>query len=249
MPLILNHTINEFTFLGVWKISETSEDLKQRISLDEYDQAYYQSFGNELRKKHWLSYRLMLRELLLTNNIKISYDEYGKPKMTDFKGHFSVSHSGDLAAAIVSHETPVGIDIEKIRDRIERVAERFLSREELEQIDNNDRLEKLHVYWGAKESLYKLHGKPEVDLQKDIQIEPFDYLCIGEGSCLAKMNTPEGLGLYDIFYRKIEDYMLIWALRQRTEINDNQEYIRSNKKPGPCPGWRNGYDDPIVSAG
>lgn len=211
MPLTLYHKINESTFLGVWKIEETSKNLRQQLYLDDNDEKYVDSFGNELRKKHWLSYRMILQELLKTNTIKIIYDEYGKPRMPDFKGHFSVSHSGDLAAAIVSYEIPVGIDIERIRERIERVAERFLSLEELEQTGDNARLEKLHVYWGAKEALYKLYGKPEVDLQKDIHIEPFDYLCIGEGNCRAKMITPEGLRFYNIFYRKTEDYMMVWA--------------------------------------
>ena len=214
MPLILNHIINESTFLGVWKISETSEDLRRLVDMDENDRNYFESFGNEQRKKHWLSYRLILRELLKTDKVRIIYDEYGKPGMPDFSGHFSVSHSGDFAAAIVSYETPVGIDIERIRERIERVAERFLSAEELEQVGNNNRLERLHICWGAKESLYKLYGKPEVDFQKDIMIKPFDYLCIEEGACKAIMNTPEGVGLYNIFYKKLEGYMMVWAVCQ-----------------------------------
>lgn len=211
MPLILSQKINESTFLGVWKIIETSEILKLQLELDENDEKYFGEFGNELRKKHWLSYRLILQELLKAKTIKIIYNEYGKPFIPSFKGYFSVSHSGDFAAAIVSYEMPVGIDIEKIRDRIERVTERFLNKEELDQAGNSNRLEKLHICWGAKESLYKLYGKPDVDFQKDLLIEPFDYLCIGEGACRATMNTPEGLGFYSIFYRKIEDYIMVYA--------------------------------------
>jgi 4'-phosphopantetheinyl transferase len=213
MPLILYHKINDSTFVGVWKLDETAESMRQKLYLDENDEKYFGSFGNEIRKKHWLSYRLILQELLKTDKIKIIYDVYGKPGMPDFKGHFSVTHSGDFAAAIVNYEMSVGIDIERIRERIERVTERFLSLEELEEIGDNDRLEKLHICWGAKESLYKLYGKPEVDFQADIRINPFDYLCIGERRCGAMMNTPEGVGFYDIFYRKIEDYMLVWAIR------------------------------------
>jgi 4'-phosphopantetheinyl transferase len=211
MPLILNQSINESTSIGVWKITETVESLTSLIELDENARQYFKTFGNDMRRKHWLSYRLILQELLPAKKIEIIYDDYGKPWIPDFNGHFSVSHSGDFAVAIVGYETPVGIDIERIRDRIERVAERFLIKEEIDQIGFVDRLEKLHVCWGAKESLYKLYGKPDVDLQKDILIEPFDYLCIDEGTCQATMNTPGGIGSYNIFYRKIEDYMIIWA--------------------------------------
>jgi 4'-phosphopantetheinyl transferase len=213
MPLILNQPTNKSTSIGVWKIIETVESLTRLIEMDENDRQHFGTFGNELRRKHWLSYRLILQELLPMKNIRIIYDEYGKPGIPDFNGHFSVSHSGDFAVAIVSYETPVGIDIERIRDRIERVAERFLTMEELEQMGQCDRLEKLHVCWGAKESLYKLNGKPNVDLQKDIRIEPFDYLCIGESTCRATMNTNGEVGSYNIFYRKMEEYMLVWAVR------------------------------------
>jgi 4'-phosphopantetheinyl transferase len=212
MPLILNQSINESTSLGVWKIIETVESMTRLIQLDGNARQYFGTFGNELRRKHWLSYRLILQQLLPAKNMEIIYDEFGKPGMPDFNGHFSVSHSGDFAVAIMSTEAPVGIDIERIRERIERVAERFLTLEELEQIGHHDRLEKLHICWGAKESLYKLNGKPDVDLQTDIRIEPFDYLCIGESTCRATMNTNGEVGSYNIFYRKIEEYMLVWAV-------------------------------------
>jgi 4'-phosphopantetheinyl transferase len=244
MPLILHHKINESTFLGAWKIDETTENMRIQLYLDENDEKYFASFGNELRKKHWLSYRLILQELLKPKNIKIIYDKYGKPGMPDFKGYFSVSHSGDYSVAIVSNEIPVGIDIERIRERIVRVAERFLSTEEPGQIGDSDKLEKLHIYWGAKESLYKLHGKPDVDLQKDIRIEPFDYLCIGEGSCRARMDTTEGVGFYDIFYRKIEDYMMVWAVRHslfavRHSLISCRYFKRKAKSEKPNPKNRN----------
>jgi 4'-phosphopantetheinyl transferase len=219
MPLVLHHNINESTSLGAWKIDETPDNLKQQLDLDENDGRQVMSFGNELRKKHWLSYRLILQKLLKKNKVRVIYDEFGKPGIPDFKGHLSVSHSGNFAAAIVSLHSPVGIDIERIRERIERVSERFMSKAEHENTGNKDRLEKLHIYWGAKESLYKLHGKPEVDLQNDIRIEPFDYLCIGEGTCRAAMNKPDGTGYYNIFYRKIEDYIMVYAL-----VNEDKKF-------------------------
>jgi phosphopantetheinyl transferase len=151
---------------------------------------------------------------LPSTNTKIVYDEYGKPNMPFYKGNFSVSHSVDYAAAIVSSDLEVGIDIEKIGDRIKRVAERFLSPEELSWTGSSDPAEKLLICWGAKESIYKIAGKPDADFQKDIRIEPFDYLCIGEGACQAGMKTTGKLHHFDVCYRKIEDYMLVWAVQK-----------------------------------
>ena len=214
MPLVLHQNINDSTSLGIWKITESAGRLTEALLLDEDDKQYVGTFKNESRKRHWLSYRLILRKLLPSTNTKIVYDEYGKPYMPFYKGNFSVSHSVDYAAAIVSSDLEVGIDIEKIGDRIKRVAERFLSPDELSWTGNSDPAEKLLICWGAKESIYKIAGKPDADFQKDIRIEPFDYLCIGEGACQAGMKTTGKLHHFDVFYRKIEDYMLVWAVQK-----------------------------------
>jgi phosphopantetheinyl transferase len=110
--------------------------------------------------------------------------------------------------------TPVGIDIERIRDRIDRVAGRFLSDQEAGWVREYHRLEKLHICWGAKESLYKLNGKANVDIKTDIELEQFEYFCSENGVFRATMKTPEGTGLFTIRYSKIEDYMLVYATDQ-----------------------------------
>jgi phosphopantetheinyl transferase len=219
VSLIFEQKLDASTYLGIWKITEPVELMKQLLGLDDIDKKFFETISNELRKKHWLSSRLILQKLIPDKNLRIIYDEYGKPVMPFFNGNFSVSHSGDFAAAIVSSEMEVGIDIEKIRDRIERLADRFLTVEELSWTGTGNRYEKLLICWGAKESLYKIHGKPDIDFQKDLRIEPFDYLCIGEGTCKASMNTPDGLEFYNVCYRRIEDYMLVWAVKNK--IFDN----------------------------
>lgn len=210
--MVLRHRISESACLGVWKITESAATMLDDLHLDEDDRNYAGTFKNDLRKKHWLGYRMILREILPSSRLKIIYDDCGKPLMPFFEGSFSVSHSGDFAAAIASSEADVGIDIEKIRDRVERVAERFLSEEELEWAGTGDRIEKMTICWGAKESLYKTAGNPDLDFREDMRLEPFDYLCIGEGSFKARMKAAEGHAAFNVFYRKIEDYMLVWAV-------------------------------------
>ena len=213
MPSIFSEIVTPDISLNVWRIDEKTEDLRAKVILDIEEENYFNSFGNENRKKQWLGYRILLKHLLKTNSVKIRYDEYGKPFIPGSPCNFSVSHSGDYAAAIISTQAKVGIDIEKIGARIERVKERFLSEEELENIGNDQRLEKLHLCWGAKESLYKLYGKPNIDFKTDIALEQFDYLCIGRGIFHARMNLPEGAGSYTLRYQKIEEYMLVYAFK------------------------------------
>jgi 4'-phosphopantetheinyl transferase EntD len=58
---------------------------------------------------------------------------------------------------ITSSTHPVGIDIERLKDRIYRIKDRFLTIEEHKSLGETNRLEKLYVIWGAKESLYKIY--------------------------------------------------------------------------------------------
>jgi len=212
MPLILNKQIDKETTLGLWRIDETKEILKEQVDLTPTEEAQYTSFGSEVRKKQWLSYRILLKKILSPRPVLLEYDIYGKPRLKDNPIHLSISHSGPYSAVIVSQRVPVGIDIECLKDRIFRIKDRFLTAEEDRNIGKINRLEKLYIAWGAKEALYKIYGRPEVDFQRDIFIDSFPYLCIGKGQCTARMNTPEGSEKYDVFYERISDYMLVYAL-------------------------------------
>jgi len=213
MPLIIHENITADFILGVWKIEETAEFLHQQSRLTTKEENYYHTLVNQLRRKQWLSYRAIIAHLLGKEGIELIYDSFGKPHFKDRSHFLSVSHSGEYSAVILSKTIPVGIDIEKLKDRIERVKNMFLSKEELIHIGSLNRMEKLVIYWGAKEALYKIYGNPELLCMQDISIEPFDYLCSGEGSACALIKNTKKPEKYTIFYRKIVDYMLVYAFK------------------------------------
>ena len=217
MPLLKMESLGPYTQFGVWKIEETKEDLKEQVELDPAEEDQYASFKSEVRKKQWLSYRILLKEMLSPDPPFLEYDTNGKPRLRNSRLFLSISHSGDYSAVITSKTCPVGIDIERLKDRIHRIKDKFLTLEEDQKIGEANRLEKLYVAWGAKEAVYKIYGRPEVDFQRDIFIESFDYLCGGKGQCRARMNTPEGPEKYTIFYERISDYMLVYALKNDVE--------------------------------
>ena len=106
-----------------------------------------------------------------------------KPFLPNEQYHFSISHCGDYAAAIVSSDKRVGIDIEMITPRIENIANKFLAPAE-NQFFNEDylsllaqrnmgtqlRLEFLTLIWSAKEAIFKWYGDGEVDFKKHMQL-------------------------------------------------------------------------------
>jgi len=217
MPLLKMESLGPHTQLGIWKIEEENEVLKEQVNLDPAEEIQYHSFRSEVRKKQWLSYRILLKKMLHPRHPCLEYDAFGKPRLRNTDLFLSISHSGDYSAVITSKTCPVGIDIECLKERIHRIKEKFLTVEEEQKIGETNRMEKLYIAWGAKESLYKVYGRPEVEFLRDIFLESFDYLCSGKGQCSARMNRPGGPEKFDIYYERISGYMLVYALKADVE--------------------------------
>lgn len=93
---------------------------------------------------------------------RIVRDENGKPYFEGGEVRFSLSHAGEYVACALS-DAPVGCDIEQICDADLRIAERFFSKEEYENILSEKtaegRSERFFRYWTLKESFAKVTGK------------------------------------------------------------------------------------------
>lgn len=171
MAELLRKIIDEHTLYAIWKISESIEELRSAIRLREVEETLYHSFVAESRKKQWLAYRLLIRELLKPDEFPVEYDASGKPFLAGSDFHISVTHTDDLAAVIISRHARVGIDIEKIKPRIEKVREKFLNPVESASIGKEKGLEQLTLAWCAKEALYKLYGQRNLDFRENITVD------------------------------------------------------------------------------
>ena len=167
-------TVGTATKVLIWKIEESIDDLKNGISLTEKNAARLDSMKSNVHQKGFLSIRHLLKEVGLTD-ADLQYDEFGKPHLTN-RRYISISHSFSFTAIIFSYETPVGIDIEKQREKVLKIAHRFTPIEEYKTIANVDALIiKLTIVWGAKESLYKLYGKKKLLFLHHIYVDDFDF--------------------------------------------------------------------------
>lgn len=158
-----------------------------------------------------LTARLVVNSLL-GNDIEITKDETGKPIAKNAKHHISLSHSKTLAAAIVSEQHQVGIDIETIHPRIERIAHKFLTEEELEAITTN-KIETLLLYWSAKEALYKLYAKKQLEFTTQLIVQPFQLQQSGvlKGSIIVP-DEPKIFTDLDIHYEFLEGHVMAYVL-------------------------------------
>lgn len=171
MPLHYQHNINDFTRLALWKIEETELFFTQQVSLQ-------QTVTHPHKRLQHLAGRFLLPFLFADFPSElIQIADTRKPFLPDEQYHFSISHCGDYAAAIVSAHSRVGIDIEMVTYRVDKIKHKFLHEAEflgwnIEGLEPAERFSTLTLLWSAKEAMFKWWGRGDVDFSECMQVKP-----------------------------------------------------------------------------
>ena len=164
--------------LGLWQMDESPEQLfdlyphllPYRSSLDD-------KYKNDGRKLEFLAIRALMYEMLRVNGASkgllshaadFTHNGQGKPLFRGY--HVSISHTKGYAALILSKKSEVAVDIEYMSDRVERIASKFLRKDE-----RADSLDSKLVHWCAKETVFKLFSEDNL-LFEDMRVKPFDTM-------------------------------------------------------------------------
>ena len=162
--LIQKNILSDHSLLAFWKMEESEEQLRAMCDLCDEDLCRIDNCKAPKRRIELLSVRALLKAVGI--NQTIHYND-SKPYLDN--GYISISHSADIAAIIYNPDYPVGIDIEKISPRIQRIATRAFSDEEI-AVANGD-LEKLTILWNCKECVFKLADDEGIDFREMISIQ------------------------------------------------------------------------------
>lgn len=164
MPLLLEQIINSTTKLAVWHISETESFFSQYVSVQR-EITHPHKRLQHLAGKYLLGllYPDFPHDLIMIADTK-------KPFLEDEAYHFSISHSGNYAAAIVSSDHRVGLDVELFSPKVQKIMHKFLTEGELTSLKPAG-LNDITTLWSAKESVFKWYGLGDVDFRDDISIE------------------------------------------------------------------------------
>ena len=164
------------------------------------------SAKRELEKKG----TAFLLEKLFNKVVELSYNKEGKPEIQKENCHISISHSHDKLVIMCNPQSPTGVDIELIRDKVLKIKDKFLSQVELKEAADN--VDKLIIYWAAKEALYKLHSFKEVEFIKHLFIHPFELKT--QGRLVGEIRLESFNKKLRLHYEKLEDYMLVYILEE-----------------------------------
>jgi len=191
----------------VCELTDSVESLKEQITLIESDNTEFEKIVSEKRKLEFLGIRVALKSLL-GKEIKIQYDNEGKPHLLDGSYQISVSHTNNWIAVMAHPTQKVGIDIECPTDKIRNLYTRFLSVTEQKELSEGNDTRQLLLAWSAKEALYKIIGKEAIDFANQLRIFPFEVQSKGE---MKAQHIPTQQ-LYQLYYQQNEKYTLVYCL-------------------------------------
>jgi len=212
MPLYKTINFSPTTQILVWEITESLEELLGNVVLKEKTQLRLKKMKSEMHQRAFLSVRMLLKEAGYTD-FELHYDEFGKPYFLDGK-HVSITHSHQFSAIIISDET-VGIDIEMQREKILRIADKFVNALELNRLqsfDNEDYIKKLTVKWGAKEAIFKIRNEKGISFKDHIQVNPFETHDKKTTAILAFENIKQQ---FSIYFEEFEGFSLVYAFEKK----------------------------------
>jgi phosphopantetheinyl transferase len=187
VPIFFQQEIDADTKLAVWKIEEPEEFFTGHVMPQ-------RNVTHPHKKLQHLAGRYLLKFLFKdfpTELIQIA--DTRKPFLEDEAFHFSISHCGDYAAALVSKINRVGVDVELISDKAEKIKHKFLTDEEWSLVSGeilNDRRQSAReniqhstfniqpstLLWSCKEAVFKWHALGGIDFKNHIQIKSINRI-------------------------------------------------------------------------
>jgi 4'-phosphopantetheinyl transferase len=163
---------------ALWKIEEDETTLASQVAPYEISPL---QVSHVTKRLEFLAGRVLIRKLLNQWDLEfrgLTKDEFGKPFLRNHPFHISLSHSYPYVAAVIDREKVVGIDLEQPKEKLLKIAPRVLDPTEL--ADAGTDIVKHCIYWCAKETLVKIHGKKDLIFSQNLKIQPFSASNEGE---------------------------------------------------------------------
>lgn len=181
------------------------EDFDPSIYIDHLttiEKERYFTFKHLQRKQEFVATRLLRHEVIGFEHIH--YDEVGAPYINR-EGYISISHTKNLVGFAFSKDFKVGLDLEKIQDKITTIKHKFISEKEKLIFDTSSSTE-LTKIWSSKETLYKLSGQKGLNFRTQLEIDKKEEHWIGEiitlekkeSACLKIINTDNTIITFNI---------------------------------------------------
>jgi len=215
MPLHKVVYLSNNTKLYLWKITEDFDTLFSQVKLKDSSLARLEGMKSERHQKGFLAVRMLLQHNDYSD-FDLFYDEFGKPHIKpqgcSIKDvEISISHSADFSAIVISN-SKVGLDIERAKVKILRIAKRFMDVSHLENLSEEEKINKATVVWGIKESIFKIKNEKGISFPNHIFEEDFNFED-KKATATLKFNNKEEK--FQIQFDSVEDYIFVCAFENK----------------------------------
>ena len=210
MPLYKKFNIGQTAQVLIWQISESFEDLFDQVILKDISLIRLNNMKALSHQKGFLSIRKLLQEIGYSDE-DLFYDETGKPNLLDGKC-ISITHSFEFSAIIIS-EKVAGIDLEMQREKIIKIAEKFMDSEFsfLPKIKEQDFIQKSTVIWGVKEAVFKIENQVGISFKDHVSVFPFE---IEDGKTSAILTYDNQVKEFAVQFELVENYVVVVAFEK-----------------------------------
>ena len=221
MPLLFRENIDNGE-IGIWKISESIDDLLLLARLTESDSMAFSEIKAPHRKKEWLTVRVLLNELS-DKQTRISYHNDGRPFAENSIFNISISHTGIYVAIVLHSKAIPGIDIELVNRQVGRVANRFLSNDEKSNCFEGKELSnfRLLMHWCAKEAIFKMIPLTDIEFATDIKINYY-VSTSNTGTFQGSFEFMTGSAPITLYYRILGELLIVWGSIEEGELESHR---------------------------
>ena len=209
MGLYLKKKLDNDAEIGVWQITETEEELKELSSTPTDEMEEISFIRSESLRKQRLAVRALLNTMF-DDKVYLSHHDNGKPYIENNPINISITHTAKYVAVILHEEENVGIDIESLDRDFSVVEKKARSEDEIEDLEDEKRNEQLAIYWCAKEAIFKLLSRYNVDFAEQIEVERFRPR--GEGELEATFTYKDEEEEFDLEYITFDRHVLVWVV-------------------------------------
>ena len=210
MALYLKKELDDDARIYVWEITETEEELMATTAVPDDELEELSFTRSEARRKEKLAERALLNEIF-PEKLYLGHHDNGKPYLENNPVNISITHTEKYVAVILHEEENVGIDIESLDRDFSAVEKKALSEDEIDDLEDEKRNEQLAIYWCAKEAVFKLLSRYNVDFAEQIEIERFRPR--GEGELEATFTSKkDDEEEFDLEYITFDRHVLVWVV-------------------------------------
>jgi len=229
MPLLrTTHPFPDAIF-GLWQIAESEEFFRTDLPLSASEESDLSQHQNPLRRLEWLAGRWLLHKLTdAPERLPLSKDAFSKPFFPENQDlACSLSHSKGNVGALIVHsqkstvksqqptvksqrstvnsQQSIGCDIQVLTEKMSRIAHKFLNDAEKDFVKTrpfDEELELLHLFWTAKESLYKAYGLKELDFRKNLFVTKIQWDGL-QGEGLGRVEKGDFRQEFQLIFSKV----------------------------------------------